>query len=153
MSRRRPGSVARERRERLEIGVRIDDDPCAERRQPSMMLAWFSASEKTTSSGPRSAEMSADVGVVAGVEEQRRLGALPARDARLERAMRREVADDQTGGAGSEAVLGHGASAASRRSGRVGQAEVVVGREVGDATAIDEELGGLGAIDGAHSAA
>ena len=93
-----------------------------------MMLAWFSASEKTTSSGPTSAEIDADVRVVAGVEEEGGLGPFPAGDARLERAMRREVADDQARGAGAESVLVHGADRGLPEERRVGEPEVIVGR-------------------------
>ena len=67
--------------------------------------------------------------------------------------MRREVADDQARGAGAEAVLVHGADRGVAEQRRVGEPEVVVGREVEDAPAVDRELGRLGAVDGAHPAA
>ena len=51
--------------------------------------------------------------------------------------MRREIADDQPRGAGAEAVLAHRSSRRRREAGRVGEPEVIVGREVDDPAAVD----------------
>ena len=109
MSRRRPRVGRDELAERVEVGVRIDDDASA--REAAAVddagVVQRVGEDDVVRADERGDD--ADVGVIAGVEEQRGFGSFPAGDARLERAMGREVADDQPGGAGAKAVLAHGA--------------------------------------------
>ena len=64
--------------------------------------------------------------------------------------MRGQVADDQPRGAGAEAVAAHGALGGVDQQRMVSEPEVVVGREVDGAPAVDDHLGGLAAVNWAH---
>ena len=113
----------------LGVGVAVDEGLGPASRQPSMMLAWLSSSEKTTS--PRRASAAIDPGVreVARAEQQRGLGPLEVRQPRLELGVDRHRAGDQPRGprAGPSAERGVRGRAAQARM--VGQPEVVVRAE------------------------
>ena len=92
-----------------------------------------------------------DIGVVPGVEEEGGVGALPGGDALFEPPVGRQVADDETGGAGAKALALHGVASRCEEGRVVGQTEIVVGAEVDGGLAIDQDFGRLGAVDGAHA--
>ena len=100
-----------------------------ERMQPSRIEAWSPESATTVSAGPRIVPERADVGLVAGREHERRLGAEPLGELALELEV-------QVGGAVEEARAGQAGAVAVQRVERAlldalvaGQPEIVVRAE------------------------
>ena len=121
-------------------------------RQPSMMLAWLSSSEKTTSPAPASAATVPGVGQVARAEQQRRLGS-PSKSARRcsSRSVQRHRARDQPrcAGAGAVALGGLGGRLADARV--VGEPEVVVRAQQQHLGAVERDPRALRALDQAQA--
>ena len=124
--------------------VRVADD--RRRRtggEPSMMLAWFSSSEKITSSLPTSAGMVAEVGGEAGLEGDGRLDALEGRQPPLQLEVQRHRAGDGAHRRRADAVLVDGLLGRLDQARVVGQAQVVVGAEVEHAAGRRRQPGAL----------
>jgi hypothetical protein len=80
-----------------------------------------------------------DIGLEAGVENQSRLGSLEPGDSFFQLQVKRHVAGDKTGSPGATSIGINGVLGCGPKCGVIGETQVVIGREVQDLLAVEND--------------
>ena len=122
-----------------------------DRRAPSMMLAWFSSSERMKSSLPRMAETVPALAAKPDWKTTQASTFLKAAILFFQLHVDAHGSGDGAHGAGADAVLLRGGDGGLAQLGVVAQAEVVVAGEVDDLAAVVVADGGLLVVEDAQA--
>ena len=112
-------------------------------RQPSMIEAWLSWSEKIVSPGSRECADRAKIGEVARTEQDARLASLERGQTLLQRPVNGHRARHESGGAGAHPPAHRGVGRRLTHPGMVREAKVVVGAQQQDRLAVEQHARSL----------